>query len=211
MYGLNKILDFDSTQGILTDLTGRNTLTSSNVSIQKVGKVYSAYFNGSNASILIPYNPIFNTNTYVISCWVRFNNFKTTQSIIERPYTNSHIIPYEYFRIGNSSNSVKIVQVSSGNNLGLNAGFFDSKFDNIILISTGKVTYGYFNGIQTTNYNQYQFSSQNNTNIYLGLRPNLGVYFNGYIPKLQIFQGIPSSPSDFAMQLYSSQKGQFGL
>ena len=45
------LLDYDSTNGYITDRTGKNTLTPTDVSIKKTGGFYSSEFNGSTSKI----------------------------------------------------------------------------------------------------------------------------------------------------------------
>jgi len=45
------LLDYDSTNGYITDRTGKNTLTATDVSIKKTGGFYSSEFNGSTSKI----------------------------------------------------------------------------------------------------------------------------------------------------------------
>jgi len=47
----NLLLDYDSTNGYITDRTGKNTLTATDVSIKKTGGFYSSEFNGSTSKI----------------------------------------------------------------------------------------------------------------------------------------------------------------
>jgi len=47
----NLLLDYDSTNGYITDRTGKNTLTATDVSIKKTGNYYSAEFNGVTSKI----------------------------------------------------------------------------------------------------------------------------------------------------------------
>ena len=169
------LLDFDSTRGIIEDRTGMNTLIPTNVNIQKIGKVYSAYFNGTNATITSS-NII---TSKLVSFWINSTKFNT--DIIKLTST-----------IWLSSNSSGVLQLNG---------------------TTGTV---YINGILSTQLLNKKYclvTIKFNSNITINVL-NIGfksTYFKGFIPKLQIFQGIPSSPNAFAAQKFNNEKIMFGL
>ena len=71
----NILLDYDSTNGYITDRTGKNTLTPTDVSIKKTGNFYSAEFNGSTSTIVTDStDPTIWQNGFTLVAWV---NLKT--------------------------------------------------------------------------------------------------------------------------------------
>lgn len=196
-YGLPLLLDFDSTRGIIEDRTGKNTLTATNVSIQKIGKVYSAYFK-TNVGININSPVINNTGNFIINTWIKVLNYKNTVDFI---YAGNFFV----YAQGNGT----IAVVFDGTTVSATIIPYTSKLFNYIMVIKENSYAVYVNG-----YNIRSFTSCTRlpvSNLFLGY-PN-GAYnsLKGYIPKVQVFQGIPSNPDLFASQIYNSQKGQFSL
>jgi len=64
------LLDYDSTNGYITDRTGKNTLTATDVSIKKTGSYYSADFNGTT-SLIDTGSDFIGTKAVTICGWIK--------------------------------------------------------------------------------------------------------------------------------------------
>jgi hypothetical protein len=68
----NLLLDYDSTNGYITDRTGKNTLTATDVSIKKTGSYYSAEFNGTTSTLITNLiDPTILYNGFTLVAWVK--------------------------------------------------------------------------------------------------------------------------------------------
>jgi len=66
------ILDFDSTNGYITDRTGKNTLTATDVSIKKTGSYYSAEFNGTTSTLITDStDPTIWQDGFTVVAWIK--------------------------------------------------------------------------------------------------------------------------------------------
>jgi hypothetical protein len=192
------LLDFDSTRGVIEDRTGKNVLTTSNVTIQQIGTVKSAYFNGNSHIDLN--KPIFDSVcNFTVSLWIKV--IPTSDPIIDIFYQNTI-----YLQI----NAGGIYLWNSSANIGSSIGIpYKQKWINIFMTYKGSICNLYING------NNILKSSLVRTitsgNLLIGWPGYASHTVKGYIPKVQIFQDAPSNPDLFAPQLYNSQKGQFSL
>jgi hypothetical protein len=202
------LLDFDSTQGILVDRTGRNTLTATNVIIQQIGKVKSAYFNGTSSDIQIP-STFLESNNIVVNTWTK-NRSTTLQQCIAAIQLGSDML-WEVFFYFNGAASLRY-NYNNTNAVLLGGGGIITKgiFMNIIcVLSNNMFPKIYINGIlMATGASIYIANYSNHNKLYIGNHP-IGGRFKGYIPKIQIFSGVPSNSDLFAAQLFSSQKNLF--
>ncbi len=70
------LLDFDSTNGYITDRTGKNTLTATDVSIKKTGIYYSADFNGSTSTIVTDStDPTIWQSGFTLMAWINLRSY----------------------------------------------------------------------------------------------------------------------------------------
>jgi hypothetical protein len=68
----NLLLDYDSTNGYITDRTGKNTLTATDVSIKKTGSYYSAEFNGTTSTLITnSIDPTILYDGFTLVAWVK--------------------------------------------------------------------------------------------------------------------------------------------
>ena len=68
----NILLDYDSTNGYITDRTGKNTLTATEVSIKKTGSFYSADFNGTTSTLITDStDPTIWQDGFTVVAWIK--------------------------------------------------------------------------------------------------------------------------------------------
>ena len=68
----NLLLDYDSTNGYITDRTGKNTLTPTNVTIKKTGSYYSAEFNGVDSTLITDStDPTIWQDGFTVVAWIK--------------------------------------------------------------------------------------------------------------------------------------------
>ncbi len=203
---LTKLLDFDSTGGQIVDLTGKNTLTATNVEIKQIGKVKSAYFNGSSSQIVIP-----NFVLPVISHTIRVIVKRETSNLYTRVFSTSSLEQDLLFYTGTiirdyGASGGDVISYTSKNRYYYDILVFctynatSNKFRTVVYINGVLIYKGL---IDNTPY-----STLSNT-LYIG--GNSSFKWKGFIPKLQIFNGIPNNPQEFAAQIFNSQKGNYGL
>lgn len=228
------LLDFDSTSGVCVDRTGLNTLTPTNVSIQKVGKTFSAYFN-NNGTISIPHHNRFNNHAYGISVWFKPVTTKGSgvapgyQDIISKNYGATWALPYVTFRLYFDTNNKFNIHFSKDSTSYYIATIAPvmkyNVFTNFIVVILTDRIYIYVNGILISLFTSVNIYGTGHSGevvpidlsnapysiypINIGVNSILGTPLRGNVPKVQIFQGIPSNPDQFASQLYSSQKQNF--
>ncbi len=71
----NLLLDYDSTNGYITDRTGKNTLTATDVSIKKTGSFYGAEFNGTTSTLITDStDPTIWQDGFTVVAWVNVFN-----------------------------------------------------------------------------------------------------------------------------------------
>jgi hypothetical protein len=67
----NLLLDYDSTNGYITDRTGKNTLTPTNVTIKKTGIYYGSEFNGVDSTLITDStDPTIWKSGFTLMAWV---------------------------------------------------------------------------------------------------------------------------------------------
>jgi len=199
------LLDFDSTQGVLNDLTGKNILNASNVSIKKIGKTYSAYFNGATAKIDCG-SDFIGTKNVTVGVWLkRAGNGSGTHS---RILTNNQFLMADAGAFTNNGG-----QFTSDNYAGSYlqiSTYSKNYFEFIILCRNGiNSALGRYN--DTLTFGASGTPTTGITNIFIGNNLAGNEAFKGYIAKLQVYEGIPSNINNFAAQLYNSQKIILGL
>jgi len=206
--GLNCILNFDSTQGVIQDLTGLNTLTATNVTVQRVGKVYSAYFNGSNSVITFPLLPsMYSTTSMIVSVW-----FKRLKQV-----GNGYALILH--NIANTLYPINIQLNTSGISLWfptITAYYFGggekySAWYNAIIIANQYYNYGFVNNSIVTNNVKTTTQFSLNSTFIFSMGNFASAYIKEYIAKAQIFTGIPQNPANFAANLYNSQRNLFNV
>jgi hypothetical protein len=197
------LLDFNSTRGILEDTTGLNTLTNTNATIQKIGKVYSSYFNGGTTNIKTVNNINLSQNI-VFSCWFK-NSRNTAAGTSLFGNTKTYFAAY----------GGTYVLTSNATNTAFTTGIVDTlnKWTHVVVFlneTTGACSF-YFNGAFNVNGASGTPTANQNLIFYVGGGGANGVEnFYGYISIFQLYQGI-MNPSQFVAQLYNSQKGQFNI
>lgn len=68
----NLLLDYDSTNGYITDRTGKNTLTATDVSIKKTGSYYGADFNGTTSNLITDStDPTIWQSGFTVVAWIK--------------------------------------------------------------------------------------------------------------------------------------------
>ena len=218
---LTCLLDFDSTRGVLEDKTGKNVLTnnSNNVVIKKLGRVYSAYFNTvpGGADYLQTLNIEINSTSFVVSTWIRCNYYGGNQTVwslgndISSPnfiyvMLDTGSIVY-YSALDNNSAALVNTTYTSTNQ-------YRQRFLHILTTwnFNAKTTSLYTNGVNRGNIS-YSGSISPSNKFTLGNRSITTYYRNlrGYMPKLQVFKGLPNNMDQFVSQIYNSQKWQFGI
>lgn len=193
-FELPLLLDFDSTRGVLEDKIGKNKLTpTSTVLLKNIGKVYSAYFNGVDARINC--GSLLLTGSYTFNLWLKiikiannsiYGNNNTYLNNGAKFFLTSNHATIDNTTYSNKTN-VWVNLCITRDSTGKGSYYINGKFDSILI-----------SGVPTTD---------QTTIFYIGFAAN--GYANCYIPKLQIFNGIPSNTSEFATQLYTTQKGMF--
>jgi hypothetical protein len=84
----NLILDYDSTNGYITDKTGKNTLTPTAVAINKSGSYYTSTFNGLNAGSKIDTgSALGGTGDITVICWNKLRGMGQGTTV-----SSSHIL-----------------------------------------------------------------------------------------------------------------------
>lgn len=68
----NLLLDYDSTNGYITDRTGNNTLTPTNVTIKKTGIYYGSEFNGVDSTLITDStDPTIWQSGFTVVAWIK--------------------------------------------------------------------------------------------------------------------------------------------
>lgn len=68
----NLLLDYDSTNGYITDRTGKNTLTPTNVTIKKTGIYYGSEFNGVDSTLITDStDPTIWQSGFTVVAWIK--------------------------------------------------------------------------------------------------------------------------------------------
>lgn len=196
---LKLLLDYQSTRNIIEDLTGNNNLIVNNTPILKIGGTYSAYFNKGNGINLIC--PFKYTDNIVINMWINTKSINSSK-ISDPLYSSTHFIQF----INNSiyfygDGSTQILLLSNIN--------IYTKMLNIIIFLKSTEIIGAANGILGTPKNITRTAIIGN--LYIGYPNGAFNYVNGFIPKLQIYQGISNKPDNFAAQKFNSERGMFGV
>jgi hypothetical protein len=189
------LLDYDSTRGIVEDKTGKNTVTLTNTSIKRVGKVYSTYFSTQGSFASVSLNDAVRIPNVVWSIWVKLDCDTLNRSHYIR--INGVSIQFDsqdfrYFPTGGAGiiNPPKTI-----------------KYNNFVIFGEPVNSKLYLNGIFISNAGAWSCTGNSNLVIGDGDIGSKGIF----ITKVQIFAGKVSNRDVFATQLYNSQKGQFGL
>lgn len=180
------LLDFDSTRGVIEDKTELNTLTSTDVDIKRIGKVYSAYLNGTTSSHITISQ--FKENPRYVIFWVNVSNTKDTDCFGKIETWSLRLNNNSISTIGGSTPT----QVIVFNKLGIS---LINKYIlgwNLVCIELNVI--------------------QRDVNYWTLFR--IGYLFrNGksYISSLKVIPDLAIDLNILGTQLYNSQKGQFGL
>jgi len=206
--GLTKLLDFDSTSGVIQDLTGLNILTNSNVTVQRIGKVYSAYFNGStyNYTILPSIG-----NVITISLWYKILLNGTTRYLFSLNLNNTAVSRIDVY-VANPA-TLYVLQYTASVGIGSYTGTIKNNYYQNLIIMVGLTSTSVaINGSIVSTYSLTNPIDNTMKNLNIGVNYNKGGQnLKGYIPKVQIFQGIPLNPALFATQVFNSQRNLFNV
>ena len=211
------LIDFDSTQGTIQDLTQRNTLTINNVSVNKIKKVYAAYFNGTTTSyISAPLNYQYtSTFNYCLSLWIYPIRHKSSSICFYNTNQAGGGNEAPIFYWNQTLRKVSMYISSAGSDsITTTTTLNDRTFYNILyVVNPLSFRYIYINGVLSASGtgSAGTIATVNETTQYIGRDSGSNFPYKGYIAKLQIFQGIPNNIPNFAAQLYDSQKSKFGL
>jgi len=184
----NLLLDYDSTNGYITDRTGKNTLTPTDVSIKKTGSYYSADFNGTT-SLIDTGSDFIGTKAVTICGWIYNTNSIGYQRILD----NSK------FRLGlHSTNTVQVTSdqvrfVYSLKTIPFNSWQFISltrKVDGKTSFYLGdKSNSPVLNGSVDLDSGTPTVAA---SNVFIGSHPSGTIFFYGNIPMLKVYEGILS-------------------
>jgi len=184
----NLLLDYDSTNGYITDRTGKNTLTPTDVSIKKTGSYYSADFNGTT-SLIDTGSDFIGTKAVTICGWIYNTNSIGYQRILD----NSK------FRLGlHSTNTVQVTSdqvkfVYSLKTIPFNSWQFISltrKVDGKTSFYLGdKSNSPVLNGSVDLDSGTPTVAA---SNVFIGSHPSGTTFFYGNIPMLKVYEGILS-------------------
>jgi len=195
------LLDFDSTRGVLEDRTNINNFTITNsVSILQIGKVKSAYFNGTGFLNTVKTVNLYQDISFNIWFLTKSNGIDVARTLFGNGKTYLSIFVNKYFLTSDTA-TIDTTTATVKKNQWVNIFGFRKLID-------GKGSY-YINGVFDSILSSGVPSTNQNINLQIGSGGNSQT--KGYISKLQIYKGIPSNPDQFTAQLYDSQKGQFGL
>ena len=184
-----KILDVHSLNGVLIDKMG-NTLTPTDVSIKKIGNVYSPSFNGSTSKIDAGnFDPL--TDDITILAWIKESDPSSTRYILDNTKLKIFIAATRlYVRSDGITNALTATGIIIANKY---------HFIAIKRTSTGLVTID----VDLSN----KLSSTTSGTPVAGTNIIEGFAINGKIPRLTIYTGILSAEQ--IAQYYSSTKQLF--
>jgi len=196
------LLDYDSTNGYITDRTGKNTLTPTDVSIKKTGSYYSADFNGTT-SLIDTGSDFIGTKAVTICGWIYNTNSIGYQRILD----NSK------FRLGlHSTNTVQVTSdqvrfVYSLKTIPFNSWQFISltrKVDGKTSFYLGdKSNSPVLNGSVDLDSGTPTVAA---SNVFIGSHPSGTIFFYGNIPMLKVYEGILSLEDISAIWSRTRQK-----
>jgi len=202
---LSLLLDFDSTSGIVKDLSGKNALTASNVSIKKIGKVYSAYFNGSTAKIDCG-SDFISTKNVTVTFWIK--RAGNGSGVHSRILTNNQFLLSDVGAFTASGG-----QFTSDNYAGsyVQITTYSKKYFEFILLSRNGLNAAFGRYNDGFAFGPAGTPTAGTTNVFIGNNLAGNEAFKGYIAKLQVYEGIPFNVQNFAAQIYNSQKIMLGI
>ena len=196
------LLDYDSTNGYITDRTGKNTLTATEVSIRKTGSFYGAEFNGVTSKIDTG-SDFIGTKAITVCGWIYNTNSIGYQRILD----NSK------FRLGlHTTNTVQVTSdqvkfLYSLKTVPLNSWQFISitrKVDGKISFYLGdKSNSPVLNGSVDLDSGTPTVAA---SNVFIGSHPSGTTFFYGNIPTLKVFDGILDLET--ITQIWSSTRGK---
>ena len=197
------LLDYDSTNGYITDRTGKNTLTPTDVSIKKTGSFYGAEFNGVTSKIDTG-SDFIGTKAITVCGWIYNTNSIGYQRILD----NSK------FRLGlhSTNNTVQVTSdqvrfVYSLKTIPFNSWQFISltrKVDGKTSFYLGdKSNSPVLNGSVDLDSGTPTVAA---SNVFIGSHPSGTTFFYGNIPMLKVYEGILDLET--ITQIWSLTKGK---
>ncbi len=184
----NLLMDFNSTNGVLSDRVG-NTLTPTDVSLVKRGTKYSASFNGST-SIIDTGSDIIGTKAVTVCGWVKPYSFgETAGRIIEN---GKFILFTSIFDNGYGFSSDSTTTLRFGTN---STVFYKWQFLAITRKTDGKVSIYLADKdlapiIMGSADQNSGTPTAGTTNVFIGNNSGATRTFDGLIPMLSVFDGI---------------------
>lgn len=194
----NTLLDYRSTNGVVEDLTGLNTLTSTDVSIKKNGAFHTAEFNGTTSKIDCG-SDFIGTKAITVMGWINAKSFGE--------YNRGMIVNNGkfWFLIWNNTPFFnRIVVTNDGNNTVISTidSFSSSDFNKDIFLVTTRNSDGsikIYKGDKDTAPVEVTLQATNaglitagTTNVILGNNDSQFRTFDGQIPLVTIKEGILS-------------------
>ena len=182
------LLDYDSTNGYITDRTGKNTLTATDVSIKKTGGFYSSEFNGSTSKIDTG-SDFIGTKAVTICGWIYNTNSIGYQKILDNSKFRLGLHPTNTVQV--TSDQVKFVY--SPKTIPVNSWQFISitrKVDGKTSFYLGdKSNSPVLNGSVDLDSGTPTVAA---SNVFIGSHPSGTTFFYGNIPMLKVYEGILS-------------------
>lgn len=202
----NLLLDYDSTNGYITDRTGKNTLTATDVSIKKTGSFYGADFNGNTSKIGCG-SDFIGTNAVTVCGWFKFKNYSTAST--GRLITNGKYL----IRLAKSAADYLVLSSDGGstqhyvtNQIKLGVWYF------IGVTRSSDGLGSFYIGTNSTAPTLNGFANQNTgtpisgtTNVFLG-NSSSSSGLDGLIPMLKVYDGILDLEQ--LTQIWSSTRGR---
>jgi hypothetical protein len=201
----NLLLDYDSTNGYITDRAGKNTLTATDVSIKKTGSYYGAEFNGIT-SLIDTGSDFIGTKAITICGWVNSRGggggnvpriLDTGTMILLADFNN------KYFSFTSNASNYGTSKVNS---------YLPNKpiFVSVTRTSTFVNFYvGDLNNAPVLSGNANQNAGApitGTTNVIIGNRLTGMRCFDGNIPMLKVYEGILDLET--ITQIWSSTRGK---
>lgn len=188
-----------STQA-LVDLTGRNTLTASNLTFNSDG---TFGFNGSSSVISAPNNTIFDTQTPSVEVWIKTNALSQNGFFFEKGTVNTE---YSLFQEGSN-----IVWRQGSNSLyAVTASYITtSNWAHIVGTYTSGSRNLYINGVLVASDALVATVGTNSGGITIGSYNSGGYFYNGSIGVVKVYNRALSA--DEIKQNFNALRNRYGV
>lgn len=140
----NLLLDYDSTNGYITDRTGKNTLTPTNVTIKKTGIYYGSEFNGVDSTLITDStDPTIWQSGFTLMAWVKVQgNPQQYQRIFDK---STNTLPGDGFYLSVRNINTFAVRVDPGGALNESAidvvKLYTWQFVSATITSSGRISF----------------------------------------------------------------------